>query len=254
MIFNYLAYSGGTLNTENGVLTRFFKLMPKHIKPKFNTVDELLSWHHEQSKLESKRITEENRVRRFQNIIGNSGISELHKHCTFDNFEALTAEQKQAKFKAKNYADNFGKYFGGFVFSGHSGTGKNHLAAAIGNRLIQNGLSVLIVTFPDLMMRLRKTYESGSQYTESQLIDDLCGVDLLVFDDVGVQRNNLNEELVIFQIIDRRTSNKRPTGILTNLLQKQLTEILGERIVDRLRMGKPVVVNFNWSSYRRKIR
>lgn len=103
------------------------------------------------------------------------------------------------------------------------------------------------------MMRLRKTYERGSQYTESQLIDDLCGVDLLVFDDVGVQQNNLNEELVICQIIDRRTSNKKPTGILTNLPQQQLTEILGERIVDRLRMGKPTVVNFNWSSYRRKI-
>ncbi|MFS1538034.1 MAG: ATP-binding protein [Candidatus Phlomobacter fragariae] len=241
------------MNTTNSVLTRFFKLMPKHVKPKFNTVDELFAWHSEQSMLESKRIDEKNRVRRLHNIMGNSGISKLHKHCTFNTFEALTTEQSQAKFKAKNYVDNFGKYFGGFVFSGHSGTGKNHLAAAIGNRLIQNGMSILIVTFPDLMMRLRRTYENGSQYTESQLIDDLCGVDLLVFDDVGVQRNNLNEELVIFQIIDRRTSNKKPTGILTNLPQQQLTEILGERIVDRLRMGKPTVVNFNWASYRRKI-
>ncbi|QBY46004.1 ATP-binding protein (plasmid) [Arsenophonus nasoniae] len=241
------------MNTANGVLTRFLKLMPKHIKPKFNTVDELLAWHREQAKLDSNRISEENRVRRLNNIMGNSGISELYQHCTFDNFEALTTEQRQAKFKAKNYADNFGKYFGGFVFSGHSGTGKNHLAAAIGNHLIQDGLSILIVTFPELMMRLRKTYESAPKYTESQLIDDLCGVDLLVFDDVGVQRNNLNEGLVIFQIIDRRTSSKKPTGILTNLPQQQLTEVLGERIVDRLRMGKPTVVNFNWSSYRRKI-
>lgn len=241
------------MNTADEVLTRFLKLMPKHIKPKFNTVDELFAWHREQAKLDSNRISEENRVRRLNHIMGNSGISELHQHCTFDNFEALTTEQRQAKFKAKNYADNFGKYFGGFVFSGHSGTGKNHLAAAIGNRLIQDGHSILIVTLSDLMLRLRETYGRDSQYTESNLINDLCGVDLLVFDDVGVQRNNLNEEIVIFQIVDRRTSSKKPTGILTNLTQQKLTEVLGERIVDRLRMGKPTGVNFNWSSYRRKI-
>ncbi|WP_181940480.1 ATP-binding protein, partial [Klebsiella pneumoniae] len=81
------------------------------------------------------------------------------------------------------------------------------------------------------------TYQKGAKTTESQLISDLCEVDLLVLDDVGVQRNNLNEELIIFQVVDRRSSNKKPVGVLTNLNFDELAKALGDRVIDRLRMG-----------------
>jgi putative replication protein len=45
--------------------------------------------------------------------------------------------QKHALTLAKSYAHNFGSGFASFVFSGGCGTGKNHLAAAIGNYLLQ---------------------------------------------------------------------------------------------------------------------
>lgn len=242
------------MKTPHSVLEKFFRLMPDHIEPKFKTAEELLAWHREQAEIDSKRIAAENQKTRLQKIMGKSGISKLHQHCTFENFDAYTDDHKQAAFRAKNYAENFGKYFGGFVFSGNPGTGKNHLAAAIGNYLIQKGHSILIVTLPDLMMRVRETYDKDSRLTESQLINDLCSVDLLVFDDVGVQRSNLNEYLIVFQVIDKRTSSKKPTGILTNLSQQKLAESLGERVIDRLRMGKPIAINFAWESYRKKIK
>ena len=55
---------------------------------------------------------------------------------------------------------------------------ENHLAAAIGNYLLQHDYSVLVVTVPDLMLRTRKCYDEGQ--SESDLLDDLCKVDLLV--------------------------------------------------------------------------
>ncbi|MDE9519788.1 ATP-binding protein [Xenorhabdus bovienii] len=235
-------------------LARFRRMMPEHIKPKFTNAEELMAWQREQGEIDSKRIAEENRVNRLNRIMGRSGISPLHQNCTFDNYVATTPEQKAALAEAHRYAENFGDSFGGFIFSGNPGTGKNHLAAAIGNQIIQKGKSILIATLPDLMMRVRETYQKDAKISESALVDDLCTVDLLVLDDVGVQRNNLNEDLIIFQVVDRRLANKKPVGVLTNLEIKQLTAALGERVIDRLRMGSPIAINFNWQSYRRQVK
>ncbi|OTA16054.1 DNA replication protein DnaC [Xenorhabdus beddingii] len=235
-------------------LARFHRMMPEHITPKFTHADELMAWQREQGEIDSKRIAEENRVSRLNRIMGRSGISPLHQSCTFDNYIADTPEQQKALTRSRRYAENFGKSFGGFIFSGNPGTGKNHLAAAIGNHIIQNGKSILIATLPDLMMRVRETYQKDAKINESALVEDLCAVDLLVLDDVGVQRNNRNEDLIIFQVVDRRLANKKPVGVLTNLDFEQLTAVLGERVIDRLRMGTPTVINFNWQSYRRQVK
>lgn len=63
---------------------------------------------------------------------------------------------------AKSYAQNFGcGGFASFVFSGAPGIGKNHLAAVLGNYLLAAGHSVLVVTIPDLMLRVRECYDDG---------------------------------------------------------------------------------------------
>ncbi|MDE9545267.1 ATP-binding protein [Xenorhabdus bovienii] len=235
-------------------LARFRRMMPEHIKPKFTNAEELMAWQREQGEIDSKRIAAENRVNRLNRIMGRSGISPLHQNCTFDNYVATTPEQQQALAKSRRYAESFGNSFGGFIFSGNPGTGKNHLAAAIGNHLMQNGRSILIATLPDLMMRVRETYQKDAKVSESALINDLCNVDLLVLDDVGVQRENLNEDLIIFQVVDRRLANKKPVGVLTNLAQQQLAKVLGERVIDRLRMGAPITIGFTWDSYRRQVK
>ncbi|NHB94615.1 ATP-binding protein [Photorhabdus cinerea] len=235
-------------------LARFRRMMPEHIKPKFTNAEELMEWHRKQGEIDSKRIAEENRVNRLNRIMGRSGISPLHQNCTFENYIADTIEQQKVLAKARSYAENFGHSFGGFIFSGNPGTGKNHLAAAIGNHLIKNGKSILIATLPDLMMRVRETYQRDAKISESALVDDLCDVDLLVLDDVGVQRKNLNEDLIIFQVVDRRLANKKPVGVLTNLPQQQLADVLGERVIDRLRMGSPIAIGFTWDSYRRQVK
>ena len=240
--------------TATATLARLKRMMPEHIKPKFSTAEELMAWQREQGESDSKRIADENRVTRLNKIMGRSGISPLHQECTFDNYQAINTEQQKALHKAKKYAEEFGQSFGGFIFSGNPGTGKNHLASAIGNHIIQNGKSILIATLPDLMMKVRDTYQKDAKTTESKLIDDLCEVDLLVLDDVGVQRENKNEELIIFQVVDRRLANKKPVGVLTNLKFDELGRVLGERVIDRLRMGSPTVINFTWGSYRKQVK
>ncbi|CNI87829.1 ATP-binding protein [Yersinia enterocolitica] len=241
------------MNNGSSVIKRLQAVMPEGVQPKFTTAAELMAWHQEQAIISSQETVEANRVSRLQKVLGRSGIQALHQSCTFQNYNAELPAQRSALEKAKEYASKFGSGFGGFVFSGGCGTGKNHLAAAIGNDLISRNKSVLVVTIPDLMMRFRETYQDGSKQTEAGLMKELCSVDLLVLDDIGVQRDNKNEGVVLFQIVDRRLSDKKPVGMLTNLDYAGLVSVLSIRIMDRMTMDGGLWVNFDWPSYRQRV-
>ncbi|GDX06671.1 DNA replication protein DnaC [Buttiauxella sp. A111] len=226
--------------------------MPAHVQPKFQSAAELMAWHQEQSDLESARIRRDNEQTKVRGVLGRSGICKLHRKCTFSNYHVGNVEQQRALSHAKSYAQWFGNGFASFVFSGNPGTGKNHLAAAIGNELMAKGKTVLVVTVPDLMLRVRACYDSGK--SESDLLDGLCAVDLLVLDEVGVQRETKSEFVLLNQIIDRRLSSMRPVGILTNLNSNQMADLLGARVMDRLTMDNGMWVAFTWGSYRSNVK
>ncbi|RKR64989.1 phage DNA replication protein (predicted replicative helicase loader) [Yokenella regensburgei] len=233
------------------LFSRLQKLMPPGVQPRFNNAAELMEWQRTEGMKRAEEVEKENRLTRSQKILGRSGICDLHRNCTFASYQVGNDGQKQALSLAKSYAHNFGSGFASFVFSGGCGTGKNHLAAAVGNYLLQQGHSVLVVTVPDLMLRIRECYDGGK--SEAALLDDLCRVDLLVLDEVGVQRETRGEWVLLNQIIDRRLAALKPVGVLTNLNHQELTKTLGERVMDRLTMDGGIWVNFTWGSYRKNV-
>ncbi|CAJ0990706.1 DNA replication protein DnaC [Pantoea sp. Nvir] len=236
------------------IFVRLKKMMPANVQPKFTTGEELLAWNQEQGRLCSESIVRENRAMKMQRIMGRSGIRELHMNCSFDNYRVENEGQRRALAMARQYTDEFEGSIASFVFSGRPGTGKNHLAAAIGNDLILRGKSVLIVTVADLMSSMKGTFISGSDITEERLLQDLSTVDLLVIDEIGMQSESRYEKVVINQIVDRRSSSKRPTGMLSNLDPEGMNTLLGERVMDRMRLGNSMWVRFAWDSYRSRVR
>lgn len=184
--------------------------------------------------------------------IGRSGIQLLHQSCTVSNFEANTHGKKLAKQFSFNYVTAFSDNNGqGFIFAGSEGTGKNHLSAAICNALIKTGKSCLIITITELMQKLRNTYRKDSEVTEDQFIQSMFAYDLLVLDEVGLQKNTESEVIAINQIVDQRLVRLKPTGMLTNLGSNDLKILLGARVMDRMSSNKGAWVEFNWESYRR---
>lgn len=233
-------------------LERLKKIIPASVQPKFTSVEEWQAWQETEGRKRSGEIDKMNQRARSEKIFGRAGIQALHRSCSFANYEVKGPEQRQAYSMAKSYAQNFGGgSFASFVFSGAPGTGKNHLAAAIGNHLLGAGHSVLVVTIPDLMLRVRECYDDGQ--SESSLLNDMCNVDLLVLDEVGIQRGSSGEKVIINQVIDRRLSSMRPVGILTNLNHGELVNTLGARVMDRLQMDGGIWVNFDWESYRKNV-
>ncbi len=237
------------MQNAGSIFERLSRIIPLGVEPKFRNAEELMAWQREEGLKRAAEVDKLNQQARAERIFGRSGIQDLHRSCSFANYEITEDGQRHALSMAKSYAQNFGSGFASFVFTGKPGTGKNHLAAAIGNYLLNQGLTVLVVTVPDLTLRVRSCYDEGK--SESVLLDDLCRADLLVLDEVGMQRDSRGEKVLLNQIIDRRLAAMKPVGILTNLKHQELTKTLGERIMDRLTMDNGMWVNFTWDSYRK---
>lgn len=237
----------------NNFLEKFKNIIPFQIKPKFNNDKDLLIWNQKQGQKSSESIIRKNKALKMQRILGRSGIRELYMNCSFENYKIQHTGHRKVLLATKKYAENFKNNMASFIFSGKPGTGKNHLASAIGNYLILNGNSVLIVTVADLMSNIKGTFNTSSILTEEILLHNLSNVDLLMIDEIGVQIESRYEKIILNQIIDRRSSSKRSTGMLSNLNQQGLKNLLGERVIDRMRLGNSLWLNFEWDSYRKYI-
>ncbi|WP_343192189.1 DNA replication protein DnaC [Buchnera aphidicola (Formosaphis micheliae)] len=233
---------------------RLQRIMPNHIKPKFNNDEDLLAWNQEEGILSSQAILRQNRAMKMQKILGRSGIRELYMNCSFDNYHIQHEGHQKVVSAARKYAEEFNENIASFIFSGRPGTGKNHLASAIGNHLILNGKNVLIVTVADLMSNMKNTFNGTNNITEENLLHNLSNVDLLMIDEIGMQTESRYEKVIINQIVDRRSSSKRSTGMLSNLDHLGMKSLLGERVIDRMRLGNSLWLTFEWNSYRKYIK
>lgn len=243
-----------TMKQSTDIMSRLKKLIPKGITPAFSSSDEWIAWQQAEGQKRSESLVRENIARKMERQFGRSGIRELHRDCSFENYIAATTQQIMVREKARLYSSDFGKTMAGFIFSGRPGTGKNHLAAAICNELLRRNKTVLIISVADIMSAMRETFNnSDTLKTEERLLDDLSRVDLLVIDEIGVQNESRYEKVVINQIVDRRTASRRPTGMLTNLDEAGMYRQLGERVMDRMKLGRSLNLIFGWESYRNHV-
>ncbi len=157
------------------------------------------------------------------------------KDMTFQNFKTegrlgLGDQQVNSLKLALNSAVHFAQHLDGWLFlMGPYGCGKTHLAAAVANQAVENGVPTLFLTVPDLLDWLRFAYGNPEQTMESRF-DEIRNIELLVLDDLGTQNATPWAEEKLYQIINHRYTNRLPTIITTN---QGLAEIDG-RISSRL--------------------
>lgn len=198
------------------------------------------------------------RTSNMRKLFDGAEIPRRFRGRTFDNYRAGDdgSEQHAAMTKAKKFAENFPKAIelgANFVFCGMPGTGKTHLACAIGNYVIANhGSATLFITVFDVIQRVKATYGNPEQ-SERAVMKSFAEPDLLILDEVGVQFGTDFEKVIITDIINRRYNDMRPTIILSNLSEIELSEYLGARVMDRMYEGGGGVIPFGWESYRANV-
>ena len=121
---------------------------------------------------------------------------------------------------------------GWLVLGGSSGSGKTHLAAAIVNERIENGKPAFYITTPDLLDRLRASFDTDSEMPYDEFFDQIRNTPLLVLDDLGVQMGTPWAKEKLDQLITYRFNNELPTVISTIIPVEQLDDRLRTRLSD----------------------
>lgn len=194
---------------------------------------------------------ERERQARIEQRLEQAGIPFRFRDRTFENFVADTEPKRAALGVAREFAETFPEHMKAgttVVFSGKPGTGKSHLAIAAAMAVMQR-YTAMYINALDMVRMVRGTWRRDSDVSESSVLADLSSVGLLVIDEVGMQYGTEGEQVILFDVINRRYRDLMPTILLTNLGAKGMKEFLGERAFDRLREGG-VWVAFDWESHR----
>lgn len=174
---------------------------------------------------------------------------------TLDNFNAETEPQQYALTVARDYLENFDSFYKrgeGLIFSGMPGTGKSHVAGAILQGLLPKRIG-LYTTCMGVIRAVRGTWRKDSESSESEVLRTLNQVPLLVVDEIGVQYGTDGEQTILFDVLDGRYRNMKPTILLTNQDRAGLKTFIGERAYDRLTETSRWIP-FDWPSYRLQAR
>ena len=169
--------------------------------------------------------------RRRKNCFGRDKYEEMRKW-TFENDDRKNAKISDAM---KRYADGFAdfkKEKKGLLLYGTVGTGKSYYAASVANRLIDKGYPVLMTNFSRIINDIQSTFD-GKQ----EIIDSLNDYPLVIFDDLGVERQTPFAEEMVYNIINTRSESGLPFLVTTNLTADEIKKpdnIKLSRIYDRV--------------------
>jgi DNA replication protein DnaC len=136
------------------------------------------------------------------------------------------------------------------VLVGRTGTGKSHIAQALGHRACRAGHHVLFTSATDMLKQLRAGRADGSH---DRRLARFGGVDLLIIDDVGLRPLSQDEAADLYEII--RLRYQRGALIITsNRDVEELGSLFGDPLLasaamDRLLHDAHVLV-FDGDSYR----
>ncbi len=130
------------------------------------------------------------------------------------------------------YADKFDKNAESLFFFGNTGLGKTHLSLAITNVLCKKGYNVVYGPISKLIGNIEK--EHFSNQDQDNTLESVLNCDLLVLDDLGTEFSTQFVVSTVFDIINSRILNNKPTIINTNLEFDELEQKYSARVVSRI--------------------
>lgn len=156
------------------------------------------------------------------------------KGATFDNFSVTKSNERNLKL-CKRYATAFDtmlKKNQGLILWGNVGTGKSFAAACIANYLLDRGVPVIMTSLVKLLELIQ-----GGEEKETDILARLNSAKLVIFDDLGAERNTDYALEKIYNIVDSRYRRQKPMIFTTNLTVAEMqeeTDIRYSRIYDRV--------------------
>ena len=171
------------------------------------------------------RVIDLSGPRQVYREIGGMNLSRL-KEMGFGNFDVNSGSptEKDSLRAAWQAAKIFSEHQEGWlVLSGTNGCGKTHIAAAVANERIRNSDEVFFCVVPDLLDRLRSSYDNaGNRETYDEIFESVRTTPFLILDDLGAQTTSPWALEKLYQIANYRTSSNLPTILTTDLSPDEL--------------------------------
>lgn len=130
------------------------------------------------------------------------------------------------------YAKEFNENSESLLFFGKTGLGKTHLSLAIANDVIKKGYNVVYGPIFRLIGNIEREHFSNNNENDS--MNSVLNCDLLILDDLGTEFLTSFVASSLFDIINSRILNNKPTLINTNLDIEELKQKYSDRIVSRI--------------------
>jgi DNA replication protein DnaC len=182
---------------------------------------------------------------------------------TLNNYRPQTKEQREVLRVVRKYLDNFEDRFAagsGLVLCGRPGTGKTHLACAIVQAVCETGRIAQYTTAIKALRDIKSTWRRDADESEEEALLRYIEPDLLVIDELGVQFGTDAERMLLFSIVNGRYENMEPTILVSNLTVAELSDCIGERVIDRMREGGgavlpvPELEPLDWQRQQRRLK
>lgn len=131
------------------------------------------------------------------------------------------------------YAKNFSLKSDSILMLGGTGLGKTHFSFAIANEVINKNFSVVYVSANDLFRHLNDEYFNRLN-DDKYSIATVLASDLLIIDDLGSEFQTALSKSYLYNIVNTRILDNKPTIMSTNLSLSELNKQYEDRIISRL--------------------
>lgn len=166
--------------------------------------------------------------------LGDYTFDKFSLECYPESFEdGIDAREIMTKVYGfcEKYAKEFEKDSQSLLFFGKTGLGKTHLSLAIANDVIKKGYNVVYGPISRIIGSIEREHFSSNERTT---LNNVINCDLLILDDLGTEFTTQFVVSSIFDIVNSRILNKKPTIINTNLSFEELKQKYSDRVVSRI--------------------
>lgn len=183
----------------------------------------------------------------LSHVFKGHGVPDAYLDSWFSNYECDGDSQIKAFEKIKEAY----KHDEPMIFLGKFGGGKTHLATAMVKSHLVYRREAYYYTMSTLFAAYRSSL-SDPDLKESSFWKKIEATELLVVDELNLRSNSEAENRIFQQIVDLRYSYQLQTIFVANMGYSAFSELLGERLMDRLKEQETKVIKFNWESHRGK--
>ena len=174
------------------------------------------------------------------------GLSEELKNAKLANVDVKDLKRKEVIKWITNFEKNYPKLKKGLYLHGSFGSGKTYLISALLNELAKKNYNVIMIYYPELLNKLKSTFDSESE-SFNGLFSEIKSCDLLLLDDIGAETvSSWSRDEILGTLLQYRMEHTLTTFFTSNLTIEELEvnlslaknsvdKVKSRRIIERIK-------------------